>query len=133
MYSKQRLTLFGHLETLKELNSDDQKVQDCYLTYHPDATHFVPGSKDSPHLAIWTRFIVDRVYRVGGYGDESQIGWLDLERWQQAGQSMKGQPLGIFNDNSKAEMITPSNSERLVSLFGDSFVKEPSAGLVFQA
>lgn len=86
MYSKQRLTLFGHLETFPKGKNDSKDLQDCYLSYHADASHFTPGSSDSPHVAIWTTFVVDKVYRVGGYGDESQIGWLELDRWQRAGR-----------------------------------------------
>lgn len=126
MYSKQRLTLFGHLETLDTLQEASSKLKDlqkCYLSYHPDARHFIPGS-DSPHLALWTRFIVDKVYRVGGYGDESQIGWLELNRWQRAGRSSKGEWQKEWDqtwNTLKAPYGSFTHSDRLAALFADNF------------
>ncbi|CEH18546.1 FMN-binding split barrel [Ceraceosorus bombacis] len=55
--------------------------QKCFTHHHPDASHWVPGS-DSPHLAKFVRFEVQKVYRVGGFGDESWIGWIDAEEWR---------------------------------------------------
>lgn len=143
MYSKQRLTLFGHLETVNDsqVEEEDASLQSCYLSYHPDASHFIPGSKDSPHLAVWTRFIVDRVYRVGGYGDESQIGWVDLETWKQAGnKSKKINPKGTWHQKMMDYPATilasgdESNSETydLQSLFGERPLNNVAADLVFQ-
>ncbi|UZJ51926.1 hypothetical protein CBS101457_001246 [Exobasidium rhododendri] len=136
MYSKQRLTLFGHLETLEDLEKEDTKVQGCYLNYHPDASHFAPGSKDSPHLAVWTRFVIDKVYRVGGYGDESQIGWLDLTRWQQAVKShnSKGgwhKPTSTIAQTNRGEL--EGDFDRYLTLFGDNSMERVSGDLVFQA
>lgn len=130
MYSKQRLTLFGHLETFAKDKADSKQLQDCYLSYHPDAKHFIPGS-DSPHLALWTTFIVDRVYRVGGYGDESQIGWLDMERWQRAGRKSEKEWLKEWRtvsmtrqqpgeDISQEYVSSHIDSDRLATLFADN-------------
>jgi hypothetical protein len=131
MYSKQRLTLFGHLETSPKGEKFGKQLQDCYLSYHPDASHFIPGRHDSPHLAIWTRFIVDKVYRVGGYGDESQIGWLEMDRWQRAGrggdkewQAEWKHAFTTFDEGdtgtSTQNMHPAVDSDRLAALFADN-------------
>lgn len=79
MPSKQRMTLYGHLDRIAKEEAD--KVSACYLKQHPDAEHWAPGSDESPHVAFWTRFVVDRIYRVGGFGDEANIGWIDMDLW----------------------------------------------------
>ncbi|PWN43264.1 hypothetical protein IE81DRAFT_312331 [Ceraceosorus guamensis] len=79
MPSKQRLTLFGTMQDVP--SSQIPSSQKCFTHHHPDASHWVPGS-DSPHLAKFVRFEVQRVYRVGGFGDESWIGWIDAEQWR---------------------------------------------------
>lgn len=137
MYSKQRLTLFGHLKTID--GDDKQKtkeLQKCYLSYHPDAKHFIPGSPDSPHLAIWTTFIVDRVYRVGGYGDESQIGWLDMNRWHRAGsrdhvqrwRNVQQQASLFFSEDKEGDV---THSASIQHLFADQDDVVPQS-LLFQ-
>jgi hypothetical protein len=81
MPSKQRITLYGHFERVH--GESIGSLASCYTARHPDAVHWAPGSEDSPHVAYWIRFVVDRVYRVGGFGDESDIGWVDMKLWHE--------------------------------------------------
>lgn len=87
MPSKQRLTLFGHIERINSDNDQIHRLKKCFVRAHPDALHWTPGSGDSPHEAFWCTFHVDRVYRVGGFGDESNIGWIDMDLWKTSGTS----------------------------------------------
>ena len=122
-----------------------KELRQCYLATHPDAHHFAPGSKDSPHLAIWNTFVVDRVYRVGGYGDEAQIGWVDMDRWHRAGRASEEEWLAEWQATSHAiasKHPLPQSEraaldpERIATLFGDNPADERAATgsdrLVFQ-
>lgn len=117
MPSKQRITLFGHFEKLND-KEEIEKVTPCYKQIHPDAKHWAPGSKDSPHIAFWTRFIVDKVYRVGGFGDESNIGWIDLDLWHKS-----------IPEKGHANIDTSSHSDQeglsIETLFGESDFESP--------
>lgn len=91
MPSKQRLSLLGHIERIEADDADLPAMRACYLRSHPDASHWTPGSQESPHVAFWARFIVDHVYRVGGFGDESAIGWIDIDKYRRAGRRLHAQ------------------------------------------
>ena len=86
MPSKSRITLFGHFTLLNATEHPGQaeKALRCYLDHHPDASHWAPNSTDSPHIPFWATFHVDRVYWVGGFGDEHYIGWFSKEEWSAA-------------------------------------------------
>lgn len=123
MPSKQRLTLYGHIEVLTDKEDDEtSELAKCFVEHHKDARHWTPGSGDSPHFAEWTRFHVDGVYRVGGFGDESSIGWIDLNDWRREGghpedeQLAPVQPLSrpgsasvqtLFAENGESAADTP--------------------------
>ncbi|PWN51150.1 hypothetical protein IE53DRAFT_386508 [Violaceomyces palustris] len=83
MPSKGRVTLMGHFEELEE--QAWQSAEKCFFSHHPDARHWGRPGPDSPHTPFWTRFVIDKVYWIGGFGDEHFIGWLSLERWVEAG------------------------------------------------
>lgn len=85
MPSKQRLTLMGHVERIAKDDPQMGAYARCYLRTHPDARHWTPGSEESPHVAFWVRFVVDSIYRVGGFGDESSIGWVDMDLFRRNG------------------------------------------------
>ncbi|KDN50843.1 hypothetical protein K437DRAFT_233479 [Tilletiaria anomala UBC 951] len=95
MPSKNRMTLFGHIVQVPSLSSaispvvssqhdEAHSLAQCFLSYHPDSAHWAPGSTESPHTAFWARFVVDRVYHVGGFGDEHFIGFIPLEKYREA-------------------------------------------------
>lgn len=86
MPSKARATLFGHFVLTNATQHPElsHKLSTCYLHHHPDAAHWAPGSKASPHVPFWATFIVDRVYWVGGFGDEHYIGWYSQSDWNAA-------------------------------------------------
>ncbi|EEQ34206.1 hypothetical protein McanMca71_004996 [Microsporum canis] len=80
-----RLSLLGHLEEipLTSLSDEDQQaIEQCFLTSHPDSKYWLPGSPDSPHSGYWARFIVEKGFWVGGFGDRARIGWLDMDIWK---------------------------------------------------
>lgn len=62
-----------------------EEVRSAFLHCHPDASHWAPGASDSPHEAVWVRFVVDKVYAVGGFGDEHRIGWIEKGVYAGAG------------------------------------------------
>lgn len=57
------MTLFGHLEIL-ESEKEQQKAAKVFGKYHKDAKAYYPGK--GPHKAFWSKFIVDRIYWIGG-------------------------------------------------------------------
>lgn len=117
MPSKQRITLFGHFERMTD-REEIEKVAPCYEHIHPDAKHWTPGNKDSPHVAFWTRFIVDKIYRVGGFGDESNIGWIDLDLWHKS-TPVKSHQSGHPNLQSEKDGVP------IETLFGESQDESP--------
>lgn len=137
MPSKGRATLFGHFENLSKSESSDSldALAKCYLSHHPDASHWAPGSSESPHVPFWARFVVDKVYWVGGFGDEHFIGWLDKPLWQRAWQetsSKSPKPHAAFSDEHSG--TSESTDARLEQLFAPtSSAPEPQVVLRFQA
>lgn len=117
MPSKQRITLFGHFERLTD-KEEIEKVAPCYKSIHPDAKHWAPGSKDSPHVAFWTRFVVDKIYRVGGFGDESNIGWIDLDLWHKSVPDKTQKNIETFLNSDKGGLA-------IETLFGENEVESP--------
>ncbi|EST04966.2 FMN-binding split barrel [Kalmanozyma brasiliensis GHG001] len=83
MPSKARVTLFGHFDVLNGTQYPHlaDKALRCYLDHHPDASHWAPNATESPHIPFWATFNVDKVYWVGGFGDEHYIGWFTGEEW----------------------------------------------------
>lgn len=86
MPSKSRITLFGHFSLLNLTQHPDQaeEASRCYLDHHADASHWAPNSTESPHIPFWATFTVDKVYWVGGFGDEHYIGWFSSDEWKTA-------------------------------------------------
>lgn len=65
-------------------------ISKCYLSQHPDSSHWTPGASDSPHQSMWVRFKVEKIYSVGGFGDEHRIGYLRKEVWEDAWRENRG-------------------------------------------
>ncbi|MCO5589177.1 hypothetical protein L7F22_043143 [Adiantum nelumboides] len=65
------------------------KLSKCYLDAHPDSSHWTPGSddSDSPHKAMFVRIRIEKIYSVGGFGDEHRIGYVSKEAWERLGRS----------------------------------------------
>lgn len=86
MPSKARVTFFGHFDVLNSTQYPDlaEKALRCYLQHHPDASHWAPNATESPHIPFWATLNVDKVYWVGGFGDEHYIGWFTGEEWNTA-------------------------------------------------
>ncbi len=86
MPSKPRITLFGHFDILNVTQEprEAEKASQCYLEQHKDASHWAPNSTESPHVPFWATFNVDKVYWVGGFGDEHYIGWFTSDEWSTA-------------------------------------------------
>ncbi len=79
MPSKNRMTLFGHVQDLEGEDEDEKAaLQKCFLVSHPDAAHWAPGSEESPHQASWVRFVVDNVYHVGGQSRTEAHEWRSV-------------------------------------------------------
>lgn len=57
------MTMFGHLEIIDD--EHEQKVAaKTFAKYHRDAVAYYPGR--GPHKALWSRFVVERIYWIGG-------------------------------------------------------------------
>lgn len=55
--------MFGHLEIIED--EHEQKVAaKTFAKYHRDAVAYYPGR--GPHKALWSRFVVERIYWIGG-------------------------------------------------------------------
>lgn len=78
MPSKGRANLHGKMHLVPASPAADPLAA-CFTAYHPDAAAWKPGSRMSPHLAKWARFEVERIYYVGGFGDEHYIGTIPLD------------------------------------------------------
>jgi hypothetical protein len=95
MPSKPRMTLYGDVHELPRGSPEAHEAARCFLHLHPDARHWADGSRDSPHEARWVRLRAQKVYRVGGFGDESRIGWIDIDAYRKADPRDAGLGPGI--------------------------------------
>ncbi|EPQ26957.1 uncharacterized protein PFL1_05592 [Pseudozyma flocculosa PF-1] len=99
MPSKGRATFFGHFELLDETSTapgtDRDDLSRCFLSHHRDASHWAPGAKESPHVPFWARFVVGRIYWVGGFGDEHFIGWLSRDLWTETWRARSQHANGV--------------------------------------
>ncbi|KAI9733221.1 MAG: hypothetical protein M1818_007339 [Claussenomyces sp. TS43310] len=75
-----RFSLIGHLESISEEDIQSQNIGKCYTDVHPDAKYWLPGNPI--HKSEWTRFVVEEVYWIGGFGDRAYIGWIPVEEWK---------------------------------------------------
>lgn len=75
-----RFSLMGYLQEMSDEEIEENDVDICYTTYHPDAIAWLPGNPI--HRSAFTRMIVQRVYWVGGFGDRSYIGWIPVDEWR---------------------------------------------------
>ncbi|PWN23281.1 hypothetical protein BCV69DRAFT_297224 [Microstroma glucosiphilum] len=94
MPSKLRVTLFGHVVELPQEETQARaslthRLAKCFTSVHTDSVKWAPGAKESPHEARWVQLVVDRIYAVGGFGDEHRIGWVSKEAYVAAGISSK--------------------------------------------
>lgn len=115
MPSKSRITLFGHFDVLNvtENPAQAEKFSRCYLGHHADASHWAPDSTESPHIPFWATFNVDKVYWVGGFGDEHYIGWFTSEEWSEA---WKEHSAAQFMASNGRIGISEGESERLLAM-----------------
>ncbi|KZV66432.1 hypothetical protein PENSPDRAFT_636956 [Peniophora sp. CONT] len=81
--SQPRVSLMGNV-TLLPFGSGEEGLKECYLREHRDARWWLPGDDEGAHLAYWARFDPHTVYFVGGFGDEHFIGYIPLEKYQNA-------------------------------------------------
>ncbi|SJX63537.1 uncharacterized protein SRS1_14293 [Sporisorium reilianum f. sp. reilianum] len=107
MPSKPRVTLFGHFDLLNVTQHPDQaeKALSCYLDHHPDAGHWAPNATESLHIPFWAQFSVDKVYWVGGFGDEHYIGWFTSDEWNTAWKQHRLSPSS--QDSRHADVNRP--------------------------
>lgn len=133
MPSKGRATLFGHFELTNATTHPvlSRKFSHCYLHHHPDASHWSPGSKASPHVPFWATFVVNRVYWVGGFGDEHFIGWFNQSEWNTAWKASPGiPPETYFIAEKTLDDRTVSNYQELFGIPDPDRMPPPQ--LVFQ-
>lgn len=61
------------------------RLERCFLKKHPDAKFWLPNSPFSAHSSHWTKFIVDDIYFIGGFGDRAYIGSIDADIYHSVG------------------------------------------------
>ncbi|SPO26490.1 uncharacterized protein UTRI_04079 [Ustilago trichophora] len=115
MPSKARITLFGHFSILNVTEQPEQakKALHCYLDHHPDASHWAPDSDESPHIPFWATFTVDKVYWVGGFGDEHYIGWFSSYEWNTAWKQHRPTTRDWASNNTASSL--PEDDARLLA------------------
>ncbi|WFD03439.1 hypothetical protein MOBT1_002128 [Malassezia obtusa] len=82
MPSKARTNMHGTMHVVPAGHPATDALQACFTHYHPDAAAWEPGSRLSPHLAKWARFAPERIYYVGGFGDEHYIGDIPVDMYR---------------------------------------------------
>ena len=121
------MTLFGHVEDLKE-RADEESSSDalgkCFLFYHPDSKHWAPGAEDSPHQSSWVRFVVDKLYHVGGFGDEHAIGFIPLDKYASAVAVEAGKRDAVRDGHPQVA----GHGLDAETLFGQNIVSEAGKG-----
>ena len=112
MPSKGRVTLFGHFDIFNVTHHPDQaeKALDCYLGHHPDASHWAPNATESPHVPFWAKFSVNKVYWVGGFGDEHYIGWFSSDEWNTAWKEHHSSSRGLLADEDASWLIVTADA-----------------------
>lgn len=82
--SKGRAVLYGKVAPIDTDRSTLAHLEQCFFAHHADAAYWAPGSRISPHRALWLRYNPEKIYYVGGFGDEHFIGWIDPYTYQDA-------------------------------------------------
>ena len=136
MPSKNRMTLFGHVELLGNgtapsvSKQETQSLASCYKSFHPDTAPWLPGRTDTPHRTEWARFVVDKIYHVGGFGDEHFIGWIPVEKYRDAVRKISK----LGSPNEASSLLTPDDQACDVQLlFGESVRGTQEPAFVIQA
>ncbi|GME95537.1 unnamed protein product [[Candida] boidinii] len=62
--------------------SEDISLRECFSKRHHDSVFWFPGSE--VHSSHWTKFEVEEVYFVGGFGDRAYIGEIPVEEYLNA-------------------------------------------------
>ena len=75
-----RFSLSGYLEDIKDEEVKKNSIAECFTTYHPDSSAWLPGNRI--HESHWTRFVVQDAYWIGGFGDRAYIGWISSADWR---------------------------------------------------
>lgn len=75
-----RVSLLGHFEPIRPIETSHASLAMCFVRTHPDAKYWLPGNVI--HESSWARLVVEQVYWVGGFGDRAYIGWIPVEEWK---------------------------------------------------
>lgn len=80
-----RINLVGRLENVTFSNPRELiKLERCFVARHPDAKYWLPYNPITPHSSHWTKFVVEEIYMVGGFGDRAYIGTIDSKKYHEA-------------------------------------------------
>lgn len=95
MYGSPRVNLRGYFREIRLIGDDDdqndislpnvryvdiaeiKKLEYCFKSLHPESTAWFPGPENKVHSSIWTEFVVQDGYFVGGFGGYAYIGGLE--------------------------------------------------------
>ncbi|KAK6453732.1 pyridoxamine 5'-phosphate oxidase-domain-containing protein [Scheffersomyces xylosifermentans] len=83
-----RVQLTGKLVNVSfrsPLDAELLKLEACFLKRHPDARLWLPNNIISPHRSHWSKFVVEDVYLVGGFGNQAYIGPIDGDLYHSVG------------------------------------------------
>lgn len=80
-----RISLLGTLTNVSFVTPAEKiKLETCFIKKHPDAKAWLPSAIASPHKTHWTKFVVDDIYFIGGFGDRAYIGNIDSKIYHEA-------------------------------------------------
>ncbi|KAF9164334.1 hypothetical protein DFQ27_001767 [Actinomortierella ambigua] len=79
-----RVTMMGHLAPLGKQHHE-MAVQ-CFTAKHPDARWWLPES--GFHDFEWYTFEIDSIYYIGGFGGIHYIGWIPVDTYYAADDSV---------------------------------------------
>lgn len=100
MYGMPRVNLRGHFRLLQvEGNGDktadigqpldvryiskeeSERIKGCFLSKHKESEVWFPDNKNRAHNSLWTEFVVESGYFVGGFGGYAYIGGLNGDEY----------------------------------------------------
>lgn len=101
MYGMPRVNLRGHFRLLRVAGDDAfdpvdaldafdsryithqeaDRIQQCFLSAHRETGSWFPGDGNRVHSSVWTEFVVDSGYFVGGFGGYAYIGALGNDEY----------------------------------------------------
>ncbi|CAD6579498.1 MAG: hypothetical protein TREMPRED_002508 [Tremellales sp. Tagirdzhanova-0007] len=82
--SRRRVAFIGNITILPFTDIPKPELahlEECYTSYHPDASMWLPYQQRHPFDSMWARFEPQDIYYVGGFGDTHYIGHIPVDMY----------------------------------------------------